>query len=112
MKNSANWRPPFSCCLFITLQNVLLTRGSRLTVCLKWSCLSAARAPSLAALEFGVSAHFSLTLLPTRRLPGLLISHSSRRGQRANASWEEEQQEGELPRQVKGSRKDILLICC
>lgn len=63
-------------------------------------------------LEFGVSPYFSLTLWPTHRLPGLLISHSSRRGQRAGASWEKERREGELPRQVKGSRKDILLICC
>lgn len=39
-------------------------------------------------LEFGVSPSFSLTLWPTRRLPGLLISHSSQRGQRASASWE------------------------
>lgn len=67
---------------------------------------------SLPGLEFGVSPCFSLTLWPTRRLPGLLISHSSRRGQRASASWEKEQQEGELPWQVKGSRNDILLICC
>lgn len=66
----------------------------------------------LPGLKFGVSPYFSLTLWPTRRLPGLLISHSSRKGQRARASWEKEQREGELPRQVKGSRKDILLICC
>lgn len=67
---------------------------------------------SLLGLEFGVSPYFSLTLWPARRLPGLLISHSSRRGQRASASWEKERREGELPRQVKGSRNDILLICC
>lgn len=55
---------------------------------------------------------FSLTLWPTRRLPGPLISHSSQRGQRARARWEGGLREGALPRQVKGSRKDILLICC
>lgn len=67
---------------------------------------------SLLGLEFGVPPRFSLTLWSSPRLPGLLISHSSRRGQRASASWEKEQRGGELPRQVKGSRKDILLICC
>lgn len=67
---------------------------------------------SLPSLEFRLSPHFSLTLWPTHRLPGLLISHSSQRGQRASASWETELREGELPRQVKRSRKDILLICC
>jgi len=115
----------FSCgCLFagchfpcIALQKVSLTRGRRLPVCLKWSCLPAAREVGalplrqLLSLEFSPSFS-SLTLWPTLRLPGLLISRSSRRGQRANASWEKERREGELPRQVKGSRNDILLICC
>lgn len=93
----------------------LTDTGRRLSVCLKWSCLPAVReveAHSLPSLEFGVSPRFSLILWLTRWLPGFLISHSSQRGQRASASWEKKRREGALPRQVRGSRKDILLICC
>lgn len=86
----------FVVCLFvcalhfrcITLQNVSLTRGSRLPVCLKWSCLPAGRRGGGSPAAPSPVWTSSPTLWPTRGLPGLLVSGSSQRGQRAGASWE------------------------
>lgn len=92
------------------LQDVYLTQGTRLSVCLNTNCLPFSLC-SLLSLEFSplVSLWLSGPRAACMGSSSLTVVGGVKGQEQAGRGA---QQEGELPRQVKRSREDILLICC